>query len=308
MKTLLVSLDHTAATEHTLAYANKLAVRWPAEIVLLYCHPAPTAPLPDAATAAGLAAEEQRLRGLVERLRYQQLTRQDGRRIRYSYRVLSGCLHDHARAEAARCGADMLVMGLEHVDCGREEAPGNHAAAIRALVNCPLLLVPPGRRPLPNRLVFSADFSTLPLAVLPRASALAGAFPAPMELVQFYAPQERSRRRALKLALARATAQLTWPNVTGHLLEDDAPLEGTSDFCARMQAQLLLIAPASQAELLRYFDGCYTATRAYHTRIPVLVLPTAAPAAPRPCCDQCAARAAPTPRTLAAIEELTAQS
>ena len=308
MKTLLVSLDHTAAAEHTLAYANKLAVRWPAEIVLLYCHPTPAEPLSDAATAAVLATEEQRLRGLVERLRYQQLTRQDGRRIRYSYRLHTGCLHDHVRAEAARCGADMLVMSLEHVDCGRAEAPGNHAAAIRALVDCPVLLVPPGRRSLPNRLVFSADFSTLPLAVLPRASALAEAFPAPLELVQFYAPQERSRRRALKLALGRAAAQLTWPEVAIHLLEDDAPLEGTGDFCARTKAQLLLIAPTNQAELLRYFDACYTATRAYHTRIPVLVLPSTPPAAGVTCCDKCAERLgqteAQTPRTLAKIAGL----
>lgn len=303
MKTLLVSLDHTAAAEHTLAYANKLAVRWPAEIVLLYCHPAPAEPLTATTTAALLAAEEQRLRSLVERLRYQQLTRQDGRRIRYSYRLHSGCLHDYVRAEAARCAADMLVMGLEHVDCGRAEAPGNHAAAIRELVDCPVLLVPPGRRPLPNRLVFAADFSALPLAVLPRASALAEAFPAPLELVQFYAPQERSRRRALQLALGRAASQLTWPAINRHLLEDDAPLEGTGDFCARTQAQLLLIAPASQAELLRYFDGCYTATRAYHTRIPVLVLPATAPAAAVTCCDKCAERLAQTPRTLTTIKE-----
>jgi hypothetical protein len=147
--------------------------------------------------------------------------------------------------------------------------------------------------------VFSADFSTLPLAVLPRASALAEAFPAPLELVQFYAPHERSRRRALKLALGRAAAQLTWPVVGCHLLEDDAPLEGTGEFCARTQAQLLLIAPASRAELLRYFDACYTATRAYHTCIPVLVLPAAAPAPAVTCCDKCTERLAQTPRTLA---------
>ncbi|RFP65714.1 hypothetical protein D0N36_07220 [Hymenobacter lapidiphilus] len=306
MKTLLVSLDHTAATEHTLAYANKLAIRWPAEIVLLYCHPAPAEPLTAAATAAVLATEEQRLRSLVERLRYQQLTRQSGRRIRYAYRVLSGCLHDHVRAEADRCGADMLVVGLEHVDCGREEAPGNHAAAIRELVDCPMLIVPPGRRSLPKRLVFSADFSTLPLAVLPRASALAEAFPAPLELVQFYAPQDRSRRRALQLAMGRAAAQLTWPVVVRHLLEDDAPLEGTGDFCARTQAQLLLIAPTSQAKLLRYFDACYVATRAYHTCIPVLVLPAAAPATAVTCCDKCTERLAQTPRTLASDAKLVA--
>lgn len=297
MKTILVPIDHTAAAEATLAYANKLAVRWPAEIVLLYCHPTATPGQP----ATSPEAQEQRLRSLVERLRYQQLTRHDGRRIQYQYRLLAGCLHDHVRAEATRCAADLLVMGLEHIDCGRQEAPGNHAAAITELVSCPVLVVPPGRRSLPSRLVFSADFATLGLNVLPRLAALGSAFPAPLELVQFYAPAERPQRRRLKQALGKAVAHLGWPASTAHLLEDDAPLEGISEFCARTQAQLLIIAPASPAQLLRYFDACYTTTRAYHTQIPVLVLPSAAERQPSvACCDKCAERLAldKAPRTM----------
>ncbi|WBA43006.1 universal stress protein [Hymenobacter canadensis] len=287
MNTLLVPLDHTASAEHLLAYANKLAVRWPAEIVLLYCQ----TPAADAASpAADLTAEEQRLRSLVERLRYQQLTRQDGRRIRYHYRVLSGCLHDHIAAEVARCAAQLVVMSLEHVDCGRQEAPGNHAAAIADLIACPVLVVPPGRRSLPSRLVFSADFSTLPLHTLPRLSALAEAFPGTLDLVQFYAPTDRRQRLPLKQAQTRALRQLTWPNVQTHLLEDEAPLEGVSEFCARQQAQLLIVAPASRAELLHYFDACYTTTQAYHTRIPVLVLRSAGTPAQAVCCGKCAER------------------
>lgn len=286
MKTILVPLDHTAATESTLAYANKLAVRWPAEIVVLYCHPDADAP------AAVLQAEEQRLNSLVERLRYQQLTRQDGRRIRYRYQVLAGCLHDHVRTEATRCAADLVVMGLEHIDCGRQEAPGNHAAAITELVSCPVLVVPPGRRPLPSRLAFCADFGTLGLNVLPRLAALEEAFPVPLDLVQFYAPTDRPRRHHLKQALSKALMHLGWHFSTPHLLEDDAPLEGISEFCARTQAQLLIIAPTSTAELLRYFDACYTTTRAYHTQIPVLVLPSAERQPTVACCDKCAERLA----------------
>ena len=294
MKTILVPLDHTAAAEHTLAYANKLAVRWPAEIVLLCCIPDT-----DAGRPADLATEEQRLRSLVERLRYQQLTRQDGRRIRYRYRVLSGCLHDHVRAEASACAADLLVMGLEHIDCGRQEAPGNHAAAITELVSCPVLVVPPGRRALPSRLVFSADFASLHLNVLPRLSALESAFPGNLDLVQFYPPAARGQRRQLKQALSRASTQLTWTSITPHLLEDDAPLEAVSEFCARTQAQLLVIAPTSRAQLLQYFDSCYTTTRAYHTQIPVLVLRTAERAASAACCHRCAERLAQEQRPVA---------
>lgn len=292
MKTILVPLDHTTAAEHTLAYANKLAVRWAAEVILLYC--VPSAPTP----ASDLSAEEQRLRSLVERLRYQQLTRQDGRRIQYQYRVLGGCLHDHVQAEAGRCAADLVVMGLEHIDCGRQEAPGNHATTITELVACPVLVVPPGRRSLPSRLAFTADFAALPLHTLPRLSALASAFPAPLDLVQFYAPTERIRRRQFKQALNKAAAQLTWPTTVPHLLEDDAPLEGISEFCARTQAQLLIIAPTNRAQLLQYFDVCYTTTRAYHTQIPVLVLRATERPTSEACCERCAERLAQQNRVL----------
>jgi nucleotide-binding universal stress UspA family protein len=293
MKTILVPLDHTTAAEHTLAYANKLAVRWPAEVVVLYCHPHP------GASATELEAEEQRLGSLVERLRYQQLTRHDGRRIRYHYRVLAGCLHDHVRAEAGRCAADLVLMGLEHIDCGQQEAPGNHAAAITELVSCPVLVVPAGRRSLPNRLAFAADFRTLDLHVLPRLAALAEAFPAPLDLVQFYAPTDRPQRRHLHQALRKASSHLAWAHTSTHLLEDDAPLEGISEFCARVQAQLLVIAPGSNAQLLRYFDACYATTRAFHTQIPVLVLPAERQASVA-CCDRCAAALATEPTAASA--------
>lgn len=285
MKTILVPLDLTATSEHVLTYANKLAVRWPAEIVLLYCHYGPTP------TAEETQALEQRLHTLAERLRYQQLTRQDGRRIRYHYRVLAGCLHDHVRAEVARCAADLLVMGLEHIDCGRADAAGNHAAAIIDLVPCPVLVVPPGRRPLPSSVVFSADFDKLDPNALPRLSALAGAFPAPLQLVQFYSPLHRPDRMRLKRALEKARPQLTWPDISTHLLEDDDQLEGTSEFCARAQAQLLIVAPTSSALLRRLFDACYTTTRAYHTQIPVLVLRQAEPQPSVVCCERCARQA-----------------
>ncbi|GAA4054757.1 hypothetical protein GCM10022409_47310 [Hymenobacter glaciei] len=285
MKTLLVPLDHTAAAEHTLAYANKLAVRWPAEVVLLHC--IPNTP---AVTADVLATEEQRLCSLVERLRYQQLTRQDGRRIRYSYRVLPGTLADQLQPEAVRCAADLVVMGLEPIDCCHQPTPATHAAALAELLACPVLVVPAGRRSLPRRVVFSADFGVLDKSFIHRLSALAGAFPAPMELVQFYAPLDRPQRRPLKQALHSAAAQLVWAApITEHLVEDEARLEGADEFCARQHADLLIIAPTSAGQLAQYFATCHTKTRAYHTQIPVLVLPAIGyHAGQESCCERCA--------------------
>jgi len=285
MKTILVPIDLASSAEHTLAYANKLAVRWPAEVVLLHCHHG------DGLNAEESAQLEQQLHALAERLRYQQLTRQDGRRIRYHYRVLSGCLHDHVQVEAARCAADLVVMSLDYIDCGRVEAAGNHAATITGLVACPVLVVPLGRRSLPTRVAFSAGFSTLDLNVLPKTSVLEGAFPAQLQLVQFYAPSNRSERARLKRALEKAATQLTWPDISTHLVEDDDPLEGISDFCARTQTQLLIIAPTNSATLLRFFDVCYAKTRSYHTQIPVLVIQQNEQKLTTACCARCAQQA-----------------
>ena len=299
MKTILVPLDHTAAAEHTLAYANKLAVRWPAEIVLLHCIPAaPTL------TADVLATEEQRLRSLVERLRYQQLTRQDGRRIRYSYRVLPGALPEHVQAEAVRCAADLVVMGLEPIDCCHQPTPATHAAALAELLACPVLVVPAGRRSLPRRVVFSADFGVRDKSFMRRLSALADAFPAPLELVQFYAPLDRPQRRPLKQALHSAAAQLAWAApVTEHLVEDEARLEGIDEFCARKHADLLVIAPTSAGQLVQYFASCYTKTQAYHTQIPVLVLRAIGyHAGQESCCARCAQH--PEPLAISSVRSV----
>jgi nucleotide-binding universal stress UspA family protein len=282
MKTILVPVDLTAAAEPALAYANKLAVRWPAEVVLLYSHHGP------ALTPEEAAEFEYRLETLAERLRYQQLVRQDARRIRYHYQVVAGCLHDHIQPLVARYGADLVVMGLEHTDCGKPATNGDHAARITELVSCPVLVVPPGRRPLPSRLVYATDFGQLPLATLPRLSALASAFPGTLELVQVYSPQQRGNLTYLKRAVAASKSQLAWSTITTKLVEDDDPIEEISDYCARTQAQLLVLTPSREGELMRFFDKCYALTQAYHLQIPVLVLGHPAQVVAAVCCERCA--------------------
>ena len=296
MKTILVPLDHDATAEHTLAYTNKLAVRWPAEVVLLRCIPS--------ASAEALATAEQRLRSLVERLRYQQLTRQDGRRIRYGYRVLAGTLPEHVQAEALRCAADLVVMGLEPIDCCHQATPDSHAATLAEVLACPVLVVPTGRRSLPRRVVFAADFELLDKNFAHRLSALANAFPAPLELVQFYAPLDRPKRRALKQGLGAVAAQLVWAApVTEHLVEDEARLEGVDEFCTREHADLLIIAPTSAGQLTEYFGNCYAKTRAYHTQIPVLVLrANGYNAGKETCCARCAQH--PEPQAVPSVRSV----
>ncbi|RTQ53303.1 universal stress protein [Hymenobacter gummosus] len=284
MKTLLVPVDLTAAAEHTVVYANKLAVRLDAEVVLLYCHHS-------GLSAAAAAGYEQRLAALAERLRYVQLVRQHGRRIRYRYAVRAGCLHDHVSSVVDAYGAELLLMNLEHTDCGEPATHGNHAVRIAELASCPVLVVPPGVRPLPTRLAFLADFSRAELPAAGSLGPLTQALGAELQLVHFY-PQLAALGRA-KQAMQRIRQSLPAGRVTARLVHDDDPLEGIGEFCAQRHTQLLIFAPADATELRRFFDVSYAKTQAYHTRIPILVLRQARRPAAAFCCEQCARRQAP---------------
>ena len=282
MQTILVPIDFTAASENALVYANKLAVRLPAEIVLV-----------QAGTGGALATTLRiellaRLQALAERLRYQQLTRQSGRRIHYHFHLAAEPLAEVLQVLVAGYRADLVVTGQAMLDCADAAATGTPLVLLPEQVSCPVLLVPPGHHDLPGRVVVSGDFARFnlnQLAALPRLARLPSA---QFSLVQFYKPISIGLA-PLKKNLLSARAHL--PGAAMHLLPEEDILEGISEFCAEYTAQLLVLATADGCLVRRFFNPNYTKTNAYHLRIPVLLLPTSTlPTAA--CCAQCDLRKA----------------
>ena len=273
MQTLLVPIDFTAASEDALLYANKLAVRLTAEIVLVQ------AGLGPALTPARRPALLHRLEALAERLRYQQLTRQSGRCIRYHYHLAAEALPAALEVLVAGYRADLVVTGQALINCA---APGGAGQQLPERVSCPVLVVPLGRHELAARVVVAGDFAGLnghPLAGLP---ALARARDVRFDFVQFY-PPTTAGLAPLKKALRAACAQI--PAARAHLLPEADALEGLGEFCDQQGAQLLVLATTDGCVTRRFFHPHYTQTRAYHLRIPVLLLP----ASVRPTEISCAA-------------------
>jgi len=280
MQTILVPIDFTAASENALVYANKLALRLPADIVLVHGGPSPGPEQREALL--------RRLAALAERLRYQQLTRQSGRRIHYHFHVANEPLATGLEVLVQGYQASLVVAGQTLTDCAATTAGSAPLALLPEQVSCPVLLVPAGRPELPGRVVVSGDFTRLDgrrLAGLPALARLVGA---QFELVQFHAPGSAGLA-PLKKALLAAHAQL--PAATIHLLPDDDALEGLSEFVARQAAQLLVLATADGCLTRRFFNPHYAKTNAYHLRIPVLLLPTSTLPS-EACCAQCALRQA----------------
>ena len=264
MQTILVPIDFTAASENALVYANKLAVRLPAEIVLV-----------QAGTGGALAPTPRiellaRLQALAERLRYQQLTRQSGRRIHYHFHLAAEPLAEVLQVLVVGYRADLVVTGLVMLDCAAAAATGTPLVLLPEQVSCPVLLVPPGHHELPSRVVVSGDFARLNANALAGLLGLARTSGAHFDLVQFHPPTSAGLA-PLKKALLDARVHL--PGAEVHLLPDDDALEGLSEFCAGHKAELLVLATADGCLVRRFFNPHYTKTNAYHLRRPVLLLP-----------------------------------
>ncbi|MGY2134774.1 universal stress protein [Hymenobacter sp. HD11105] len=293
MQTILVPIDFTAASENALIYANKLALRLSAEIVLV-------------CTGASLDTKQRadllgRLQALAERLRYQQLSRQNGRRLSYHYHLATEALPDGLEVLVAGYRADLVVTGLTLTDCAAATAAGTPLTQLPECVSCPVLIVPPGRHELASRVVVSGNFATLDTKHLSQLTALARTSDSHFDLVQFY-PSNTTGLGVLKKAMLQVHASL--PEAAVHLLPEEDALEDISEFCAQQNAQLLVLATADGCLTRRLFNPHYIKTNAYHLRIPVLLLPTST-LPTKACCDHCALRQAAENRSLIRLETVT---
>jgi hypothetical protein len=298
MQTILVPIDFSAAAENALRYANKLAVRLPAEIVLVHCDT--NLALPPEERAALLS----RLEALAERLRYQQLTRQGARRIRYYYHLAAEALPDCLQVLVTGYCASLVVTGLALNDCAATTAAGTAPQGLPERVSCPVLVVPPGHHELPAHVVVAGDFDRLSAGQLASLPHLARTPAAHFDLVQFYQVSQlhnAASKGLTQLKKALLNAKQSLPTAATHLLPEEDALEGISEFCAQHAAQLLVLATTDGCLVRRFFHPHYRQTHAYHLRIPALLLPLSTlPSAA--CCARCALRqaaAVPLARVLA---------
>ena len=265
MKTILVPIDFTDASENALIYANSLAVRLPAKVVLVGDGTG------DRLTPDQRAARLDRLAALAERLRYQQVARQSGRRIIYWYHLAGASVFEAMQSLVTSYRADLVVTGL---NLTHGSACTSAAEAVRLRpdhIRCPVLMVPPGYHALPAYVVVAGDFADFQGRRLAWLPTLARTPSAHFDLVQF-PPDDNLSLGSLKKALLTAHAYL--PSATVNLLPKVDALEGISAYCAQQSAELLVIASAADELLCRFFNPNATKSIPYHLCVPVLLLPT----------------------------------
>ena len=265
MKNLLVITDLSQEALPVLQFANKLAAKADAEIVLLHCLQS------EALTPTSENRALLRLRSFTGRLQ-QQYPKVNATVVHNECVVRSGSLVSSVQDLVQDYQIDMILMARPNA----ADEIGNALFFQDFLdhVNCPVLLVPSqAELKAFSRISYAADFTKLDMGILKKIISLAQIFNANLDLVHVYQKTQRSYLAQYKKALNQLCVEVAYDKINFFLLEEDDKLEGINDFAEERQADLLVIATPDENLVNRLCSQKYLKTDAYHRHIPTIIYP-----------------------------------
>ncbi|GEO04719.1 universal stress protein [Adhaeribacter aerolatus] len=265
MKNILVITDLSQEALPVLQFANKLAAKADAEIVLLHCLQSETL----TATTENRALS--RLRSFAGRLQ-QQYPKVNATVVYNECVVRSGSLVSSVQDLVQDYHINLILMPTPY---GADEPENAHFfQAFLERVNCPVLLVPPqGEFKNYSRISYASDFTKLDMGILKKIISFARLFNADLDLVHVYQKTQRPYLAQYKKALNQLCVEVTYDKIHFFLLEEDDKLEGINDFAEQREADLLVIATPDANLVNRLCSQKYLKTDAYHRHIPTIIYP-----------------------------------
>jgi nucleotide-binding universal stress UspA family protein len=267
MKNILVITDLTQTALHVLQFANKLALKAKAEIVLLHCTQS------EELTATSESWALSRLRSFAGRLP-QHFPQVNATVVHHECVVRSGSLVNSVRDLVQDYHIDMILMATPDAEDEKSTEASQFFQIMLQCVNCPVLLVPPHAELKSfTRISYAADFTKLDMGMLKKIISFAALFGANLDLVHVYQRLQRPFLAQYKKALNRLCVEVAYDKINFFLLEEDDKLEGINDFAEQREADLLVIAAPDENLVNRLFSQKYLKTDAYHRHIPAIIYP-----------------------------------
>ena len=267
MKIILVITDLTQAALQVLQFANKLALKAGAEIVLLHCIQS------DELTSTAENRALSRLRSFAGRLNLH-YPPVNATVVHNECIVRSGSLIDSIQDLVLDYHIDMVFMGTPTADEETGTETSHFLQALLNCINCPVLLVPlhPEIKSF-SRISYAADFTKLDMGMLKKITAFAALSDATLDLVHVYHQTQRPFLSQYKKALNQLCVEVAYNKINFYLLEEDDKLEGINDFAEQRETDLLVIAVPEGNLAERICSTKYLKTEAYHRHIPVIIYP-----------------------------------
>jgi nucleotide-binding universal stress UspA family protein len=269
MKTFLVPTDFSPAGFNAAEYAAQLAAQFGARLILFHAYmlPTPVTEVPYAmATVDDLQKEnEEEMRRLANFVheRYQ---------VQAEQVVRIGVPSDEIREITREQKADLVIMGIKGAG-GLDKIVGSTTTNTIRKIKTPVLVVPHGAAyRVIKDIVYATDFSyaTKPELFTPLIS-IAQKFGSHIHILNVAKNPEKvaanapASRKGLEIIFKDSDHEFV-------TVSDDSITHGISNYLQNTPAQLLAMVAHKHGFFERLFSRSQTASMAYETHVPLLVL------------------------------------
>lgn len=268
MKTILVPIDFSPASQNSTNYAAEVALLAKAKIILLnvYSVPVPVADVP----IPIVPLEEIEQKCLAElKVRQSQL------QIKYpqlhvEVQTRAGFVTDEILSAIKEYHADLVVMGV--LGNGKTSAIfGSNTASVIKKATCPVMAIPPDLTfSVPAKIALACDYSaTVPEKVTDALKAIIKLFGAKLLIFDVLKPAELV---TYQKALAEINLETSLSDIEHSMYYPSGTdlMETTQDFIDRNNVDMLVMIPHNYNFVQQLFHKSNTRKLALHTKTPLL--------------------------------------
>ncbi|MBA9075705.1 MULTISPECIES: universal stress protein [Rufibacter] len=278
METILCPVDFSDAGVNAVRYANELAQRMKAQIVLYYNLYEPSVletTLDAGASSVPLRDEqvERSVQGKLESLKKVFEDEEQGEAVPFQIKLSHGVTREAIPETARQLWADLIVMGHEEAEGLEEIVQHSLAAHVIKEAACPVLIIPVKAAFQPVRkIVFATDLTGEPFGDVSFVSRIAGLFGAEIMFLHILTKDSPEKREQAQSALEAIRERLAYHNASLHVVEEAQVEEGISRFCRDHHANMLVLGFHPRSFWQHLLPGNYTQEMACHTYLPMLLV------------------------------------
>jgi nucleotide-binding universal stress UspA family protein len=279
METLLCPTDFSASADNAVLYADELAQRINARIILfhiIYELTAQELVSDDTGHFTRLSVDiayEEAQRKKLEAIKSTLENTNWGLPVQYETKIKYGQTKNTIPQLVLEEHADLVVIGHEGNNGLKDIFKGSVAADIIQNSPCPVLVIPAKANFKPiNKIVFATDLEGEPFTEVGYVSKLAGLFEAEILFLHVLSKPSRKKEVIAEEELNRMYKSMAYKNVSFHQITNTHMEEGISQFCQQHKADMLVMGYHPRPFWQHLFTQDYTRQIADHTYLPLLVI------------------------------------
>lgn len=271
METILCPTDFSAGSENAIRYADELAARLNARLVLFHNIAAPVGREPAAAGTWRDQVREEEKKAQLEGLKKTLENSSWGEPVQYEAILRHGVLQEIIPQIAREQQAGLVVIG--HAAAEGAVLAGSVAESVLKNAPCPVLIVPPQAtfKPL-HKIAMATDLRGEPFVDVQWVLKLAARFDAEVLFFHVMATARASYQAYAADELNRIYQNLPYKKATFYKEESPSIEEGISQFCRRHKADLLVMGYHPRTFFRQLFTENHTQEMACHASLPLLVI------------------------------------